>query len=274
MELFRILEALLFASDKPLSADRLAALLRDAAVAEPGDATGAHANAKEADVREALDKLQASYAEQGAGVLLCEVAGGFQLRSHADAATWVRLLFEDAKPPRLSQPALETLAIVAYRQPISRAEIEAVRGVAVDGVVATLVERKLIKIAGRSEQPGRPLLYATTPAFLEEFGLKALDELPNADELRRMQLQKEAADKAARQEQAELEAAAKKEETSAENDAPEAEAVENEATPEASGEEIPKTGVSTDEATPSEEDSGEAEDEAEPEDLTEPQDNR
>ncbi|MEM1058719.1 MAG: SMC-Scp complex subunit ScpB [Verrucomicrobiota bacterium] len=192
MELPRLLEALLFAADKPLPARQLVALLRDAAEAEPGDATGQYATIKESDVHAALDQLRAGYEEAGAGVTLAEVAGGFQLRSNPEAAVWVRLLFEDAKPPRLSQPALETLAIVAYRQPISRAEIEAVRGVAVDGVVATLAERKLIKIAGRSDQPGRPLLYETTPAFLEEFGLKALEELPNADELRRMHLQKQA----------------------------------------------------------------------------------
>lgn len=208
MELPRILEALLFASDKPLPVARFVQILRDAAQAEPGEVTESYANLKEGEVEAALQQLQASYEESGAGVGLIEVAGGYQLRSQAEAATWVRLLFEDAKPPRLSQPALETLAIIAYRQPISRAEMESVRGVAVDGVVATLVERKLIKIAGRSEQPGRPLLYATTPAFLEEFGLKALDELPNADELRRMQLQKEAEEKAAAEEAAKEEGAA------------------------------------------------------------------
>ncbi len=115
------------------------------------------------------------------------IAGGYQLKSRQEYAVWTNRLFDQPKPTRLSQPALETLAVIAYRQPISRAEIESVRGVAVDGVVATLMERKVIAIAGRSEQPGRPLLYETTGIFLELFGLKNLDELPNADELRRLQ---------------------------------------------------------------------------------------
>ncbi len=253
MELPRILEALLFASDKPLPLSRFVQILRDAAQAEPGDATEAYANLKEGEVEEALQQLQAGYAEAGAGVALIEVAGGYQLRSQADAATWVRLLFEDAKPPRLSQPALETLAIIAYRQPISRAEMESVRGVAVDGVVATLVERKLIKIAGRSEQPGRPLLYATTPAFLEEFGLKALDELPNADELRRMQLQKEAEDKAAAEEQAAKEA----EEAAAKETQPELEATPSEDSPEEEAQESEPAEVSNSEAETAEDEPAE-----------------
>ena len=109
------------------------------------------------------------------------------LKTRPESAVWTNRLFEQPKAPRLSQPALETLAVIAYRQPIGRAEIESVRGVAVDGVVATLLERKVIRVAGRSEQPGRPLLYETTPVFLELFGLKNLEELPNADELRRLQ---------------------------------------------------------------------------------------
>ena len=104
---------------------------------------------------------------------------------------WLRTLFGvKTRPPRLSQPALETLAIVAYRQPITRAEVEQIRGVAVDGVVATLLERGLIENAGRAEVVGRPMTYATTPLFLEYFGLRNLDELPAADELRRIPVQK------------------------------------------------------------------------------------
>jgi segregation and condensation protein B len=115
------------------------------------------------------------------------IAGGYLLKTRPEFSVWTNKLFEQPKAPKLSQPALETLAVIAYRQPVGRAEIESVRGVAVDGVVATLMERKVIRVAGRSEQPGRPLLYETTPLFLELFGLKNLDELPNADELRRMQ---------------------------------------------------------------------------------------
>ncbi len=100
----------------------------------------------------------------------------------------MRQLFPAAKPQRLTPPALETLAIVAYRQPITRADVEAVRGVAVDGVLQSLMERGLVKIAGRAEVPGRPLLYETTQFFLDHFGLKNLDELPNGEELRKRYL--------------------------------------------------------------------------------------
>src|SRR5205807_2599818 len=101
---------------------------------------------------------------------------------------WVRQLFPGPKPARLSAPALETLAIIAYRQPITRADVEAVRGVTIDGVLQTLMERGLVKISGRAEIPGRPLLYDTTQFFLEHFGLRNLDELPNAEELRKRYL--------------------------------------------------------------------------------------
>ena len=103
-------------------------------------------------------------------------------------ANWVRQLFPAARPARLTPPSLETLAIIAYRQPITRADVEAVRGVAVDGVLQSLMERGLVKIAGRAEVPGRPLLYETTQFFMEHFGLRNLDELPNADELRQRYL--------------------------------------------------------------------------------------
>jgi segregation and condensation protein B len=102
----------------------------------------------------------------------------------------VRQLYPEAKPTRLTGPQLETLAIIAYRQPVTRADMEAVRGVAVDSVVQVLMERSLIKIAGRAEVPGRPLLYETTEYFLQHFGIKTTDELPNAEELRRVELPK------------------------------------------------------------------------------------
>ena len=114
-----------------------------------------------------------------------EKAEGWQLVSDPTYAPWVRQLFPAAKPIRLTPPSLETLAIIAYRQPITRADVEAVRGVAVDGVLQNLMERGLVKIAGRAEVPGRPLLYETTQFFLEHFGLRDLDELPNAEELKR-----------------------------------------------------------------------------------------
>ena len=115
---------------------------------------------------------------------LVEKAGGWQLVTHPDCAGWVRQFFPGPKPARLSPPALETLAIIAYRQPITRADVEAVRGVTVEGVLQNLMERGLVKIGGRAELPGRPLLYETTQFFLDHFGLRNLDELPNAEELR------------------------------------------------------------------------------------------
>jgi segregation and condensation protein B len=119
-----------------------------------------------------------------------ESAAGWQLVTRADFSPWLRQLFPENRQARLSAPAMETLAIIAYRQPITRADLEAVRGVAVDGVMQTLLDRGLIRIGGRAEIPGRPLLYETTQNFMEHFGLKNLDDLPNADELRRIPLPK------------------------------------------------------------------------------------
>ena len=136
----------------------------------------------------ALEQLKIEYIEQNRAFQLVEKAEGWQLVSDGAYAPWVRQLFPAAKPVRLTPPSLETLAIVAYRQPITRADVEAVRGVAVDGVLQSLMERGLVKIAGRAEVPGRPLLYETTQFFLEHFGLRDLDELPNAEELKRREL--------------------------------------------------------------------------------------
>jgi segregation and condensation protein B len=128
------------------------------------------------------------YIQQSRAFQLVEKAEGWQLATDPGLAKWVRQLFPAPKPARLSSPALETLAIIAYRQPITRADVEAVRGVNIDGVLQTLMERGLVKIAGRAEIPGRPLLYETTQFFLDHFGLRNLDELPNAEELRRRYL--------------------------------------------------------------------------------------
>ena len=138
----------------------------------------------EAQVAAALEQLKIEYVQQGRAFQLAEKAEGWQLVSDPAYAPWVRQLFPAIKPARLTPPSLETLAIVAYRQPITRADVEAVRGVAVDGVLQSLMERGLVKIAGRAEVPGRPLLYETTQFFLEHFGLRDLNELPNAEELR------------------------------------------------------------------------------------------
>ncbi|HMJ07088.1 MAG TPA: SMC-Scp complex subunit ScpB [Chthoniobacterales bacterium] len=183
MTLDRIIEALLFSAQKPLRTSELVAALK-AAGAEEEVAPNEFGRTSEAAVAAALEQLKIEYIEQGHAFQLLEKAEGWQLASESSYAPWVRQLFPVAKPARLTPPSLETLAIVAYRQPITRADIEAVRGVAVDGVLQSLMERGLVKIGGRAEVPGRPLLYETTQFFLEHFGLRNLDELPNSDELR------------------------------------------------------------------------------------------
>jgi segregation and condensation protein B len=163
-----ILESLLFAAGEPVSVSRLAAVLD---------------NVPQKDIRSALLAMAAAYVSGGRGIVLEEVAGGFQLRTPKQHALYVRKMLA-AKPPRLSRPLLETLAIIAYRQPITRPEIEQLRGVDCGGVIDTLLERRFVRIAGRKEAPGRPMLYATTPEFLETFGLKDLENLPDLGELR------------------------------------------------------------------------------------------
>jgi segregation and condensation protein B len=183
MNLTQVIEALLFAAQKPLTARELAAAIKGAG----GDdelMPNEFAKASEAQVAAALEQLKIDFVQQGRAFQLAEKAEGWQLVSDPAYAPWVRQLFPAVKPARLTPPSLETLAIVAYRQPITRADIEAVRGVAVDGVLQNLMERGLVKIAGRAEVPGRPLLYETTQFFLEHFGLRDLNELPNAEELR------------------------------------------------------------------------------------------
>jgi segregation and condensation protein B len=183
MRLSQVIEALLFAAQKPLTTRELVAAIKDAGDADeliPNE----FARTKEVEVAAVLEQLKTEYVEQGRAFQLAEKAEGWQLVSDPAYAPWVRQLFPAAKPARLTAPSLETLAIIAYRQPITRADVEAVRGVAVDGVLQSLMERGLVKIAGRAEVPGRPLLYETTQFFLEHFGLRNLDELPNAEELR------------------------------------------------------------------------------------------
>lgn len=187
MSLSQVIEALLFSAQKPLSARELVSAIKGA-----GDADELIPNefskTTEAQVAAGLEQLKIEYIEQGHAFQLVEKAEGWQLVSDPAYAPWVRQLFPAVKPARLTPPSLETLAIIAYRQPITRADVEAVRGVAVDGVLQSLTERGLVKIAGRAEVPGRPLLYETTQFFLEHFGLRDLDELPNAEELRRRYL--------------------------------------------------------------------------------------
>jgi len=188
--LSHVLEAILFASQKAVSPKELTTHLKSAATAEPTSVAAAFARIKEGDVRDALIDLQVEVAASGRAYQVRETATGWLLSSAPGFAPWLRALYPEAKPTRLSASALETLAIIAYRQPIARADMEAVRGVSVDGVMQTLLDRGLVKIAGRAEVAGRPLLYATTQYFLDHFGLRTLDELPNAAELRHIPLPK------------------------------------------------------------------------------------
>src|SRR5436309_38150 len=187
MNLSRVIEALLFSAHKPLSATEIVDLLRNAG-AEDDLTPNEFADVKPAEVAAALGQLKVECVQNEHGFQIAEKAGGWQLTSDPKYAPWVRGLFPAPKPARLSSPALETLAIIAYRQPITRADVEAVRGVTIDGVLQTLMERGLVKISGRAEIPGRPLLYETTDFFLDHFGLRNLDELPNVEELRTRQL--------------------------------------------------------------------------------------
>jgi segregation and condensation protein B len=187
MMLAKVIEALLFSAPKPLSAKEIVDLLRRAG-GEDEFSPNEFARTVEAEVAAALEQLKIEYIEQERAFQLVEKAEGWQLATDPKYAQWVRQLFPEAKPARLSAPALETLAIIAYRQPITRADVEAVRGVTIDGVLQTLMERGLVKISGRAEIPGRPLLYETTQFFLDHFGLRTLDELPNVEELRKRYL--------------------------------------------------------------------------------------
>ncbi len=183
MTLAQVLEALLFSAQKPLAIRELATTIK-AAGAEDEFTPNEFARVREAEIAGALEELKVAYIEQGRAFQLVEKAEGWQLTTDPSYARWVRQLFPGPKPARLSAPALETLAIIAYRQPIARADVEVVRGVTIDGVLQTLMERGLVRIAGRAEIPGRPLLYETTQFFLDHFGLRNLDELPNVEELR------------------------------------------------------------------------------------------
>lgn len=166
--LAKLLEAALFASPRPIPVEELAALDQEASPAA---------------LQSALDELREHYDIDGHGVELVELGGGWQILTRAEYTEAIERAQLSARPARLSAAALETLALIAYRQPIGRGEIEEIRGVAVGSVLKSLHERGLIDVVGRGEGLGRPLLYGTTPHFLENFGLRHLGELPRADEL-------------------------------------------------------------------------------------------
>ena len=163
----RIVEALVLGAPEHVSAQKMAEVV-------PG--------LEAEDARALVAELGREYEEQGRAFEIWEVAGGYQLRTRPEYAAYLRLLHRE-RPLRLSRAALETLAVVAYRQPVTRAEVEAVRGVEADAVLKSLLDRQLVRIAGHREVPGRPMLYGTTRRFLEVFGLSKLDDLPTLREM-------------------------------------------------------------------------------------------
>ncbi|MGD2272484.1 MAG: SMC-Scp complex subunit ScpB [Desulfobacterales bacterium] len=162
-----IIESLLFVAEEPLTIERIRNII---AVVTPDE------------VRSALAALSDEYTSRGGGFHLREVAGGYQLRTRPEFTQWIKRLLQP-KQQRLSKPALETLAIIAYKQPIMRSDVEYIRGVDCGGILRMLLERKLIRILGRKELPGRPMIYGTTRQFLEVFDLKDLTDLPTPKEI-------------------------------------------------------------------------------------------
>jgi segregation and condensation protein B len=192
MELKFILESLLFSAQKPLSVKELREILANAAEADDADAAAKpFAKVKESELTAALEQLAAEHESAARSYRLACVAGSWQFVTQPEFSPWLKALVGvKNRPSRLSQPALETLAIIAYRQPLTRAEIEQILGVNVDGVMQTLTERGLVESVGRAEVVGRPQTYGTTTLFLEYFGLRGLEDLPAADELRRIPVEK------------------------------------------------------------------------------------
>ena len=167
-EIRAVLEALIFASDQPITAREIGQVLGAGVPREDWEA--------------ALDELKAEYARDGRGLQLAEIAGGWQITTRPEYNDWVRELLDPQRPTRLSIQALETLAVIAYKQPVTQPEVIELRGVKSGGVVKTLLEKRLIRITGRKEVVGRPMLYGTTKEFLLHFGLKDLAELPKIEE--------------------------------------------------------------------------------------------
>ena len=186
MNLNKIVEALLFASREPVDSKKIAKIIRK--VSKREDADQDLCSVKYTEIDEVIDKLNKGYHRKKSPYQIQERSTGWRIYTRIDYASYIRELFPDQKPTRLSAPALETLAIVAYRQPITKAAIEAVRGVNVDGVLQSLIERGLVSIAGRSDLPGKPFLYKTSSNFLEHFGIKDVEDLPNSAELRSVDL--------------------------------------------------------------------------------------
>jgi segregation and condensation protein B len=170
-----VIESLIFTSDAPLTLEKICVILE---------------GVEKSDVKKAIEQLVVEYDERGSGICLAEVAGGFQFRTRPELSPWVKKL-KGTKSASLSPAALETLAIVAYKQPIVKVEIEDIRGVDVSGPLKGLLEKKLVRIVGRKDVPGKPIIYGTTKKFLEVFNLKDLSELPTLRELKELNEQKE-----------------------------------------------------------------------------------
>lgn len=166
-----IIEAIIFASEAPLTVERVAEIMPDT---------------EKKEIMALLEKLVREYEERGGGFCLMEVAGGFQFRTRQDLAPWIRKL-KTARSAMLSPAALETLAVVAYRQPLVKSEIDRIRGVDASGALKGLLEKKLVRIVGRKDVPGKPIIYGTTKKFLEVFNLRDLSELPTLRELKDLQ---------------------------------------------------------------------------------------
>jgi segregation and condensation protein B len=184
MQLIQIVEALIYAAPEPVTSAEIAKAVRRAAT----DSVLPQARDWEMisfkDVESAIAELGERLVAAGHAIELQEGASGWRFVTRVDFADWIRALLPEMRPEKLSAAALETLALIAYRQPITKADIEAVRGVSVDGTMQKLLERRLIRTGGRADLPGRPMLYETTEQFLEHFGVKDLNDLPNASELR------------------------------------------------------------------------------------------
>ena len=170
-----VIEALIFASDAPLALEKICIIL---------------SGVEKTEIKEALEKLVLEYNERQGGIYLQEVAGGFQFRTRPELSPWVKKL-KSTKPHSLSPQAMETLAIIAYKQPIVKSEIESIRGVDVGAPLKGLLDKKLIRIVGRKDVPGKPIIYGTTRKFLEVFNLKDLLDLPNLRELKELNQQQE-----------------------------------------------------------------------------------
>ena len=161
------IEALLFVSEKPVILDQLKEVFPEL---------------KPSEIHDLIKCIQEEYVNREAGMVVVEIAGGFQMLSNSQAAPYIREFYKTKTKEKLSKPALESLAIIAYKQPVGRAEVEVIRGVNSDGTIAHLLNKGLIKITGRKEVPGRPFLYGTTKEFLEYFGLKSIEDLPKIEE--------------------------------------------------------------------------------------------